>query len=212
MAHVTSPRPTSLSTWSTRPADVLTRAARSRRPAPATPHAGTPRCGARRDRGAARAAAAGRSSIDQGGSGCAAPDPRTGLFHRRGLRRSRGGGLPLPVPPSTLRRGGSLSRSPEGDREAARSVLDRETGGGTPAEADGTTTKEECPKGGAGRSPAPLHPLLAPVTFQCPNHPGGSHHRGLSQQVQAVPSLTRGTSAPRSHAVVMSRSRLTALA
>lgn len=47
------------------------------------------------------------------------------------------------------------------------------------------------PRSGSASPPA------STSRFHDPIHPGGSHHRGTSQQDQADPSLTRGSSAPR---------------
>lgn len=83
---------------------------------------------------------------------------------------------------------GSGSRVAAGHRAAARSALDAETRAATRAGADG----REAAQKSVPTESAPLHPLLAPVTFQCPNHPGGSRHRGTSQQDQAAPFFTWG--------------------
>ena len=80
--------------------------------------------------------------------------------------------LPPPQSECMRPRRGSGSRVAAGDRAATRSALDAETGAATRAGADvperSGGTKRAC-----RRSRLRFNPLLSPIRFHGPNHPGG---------------------------------------
>jgi len=94
------------------------------------------------------------------------------LFHHRGSDVVGVGGLPPALSAEHTRQRGSQSRIGGADRAAARSVLDGETGGSTRAEPTRRGTSRQMVRA-VRYERLRFNPLLTPVHFQDPNHPGG---------------------------------------